>query len=85
MKTLKFRRKVVAGAMCVGLLLGTGNAFGANWLTLQGTEPAGAERLAKVWGFVQVQYQKDQSDPNGGRWLYSAKADCPGLGFPISF
>jgi hypothetical protein len=64
MKTLKFRKKIVAGATCLGLLLGTGNAFGANWLTLQGTEPAGAERLAKVWGFIQVQYQKDQSDPN---------------------
>ena len=64
MKTQRIRKKIVAGAACLGLLLGTGNAFGANWLTLQGTEPAGAERLAKVWGFVQVQYQNDQSDPN---------------------
>ena len=48
----------------VGLLLASANSFGANWLTLQGTEPPGAEQLAKVWGFVQVQYQDDQSDPN---------------------
>lgn len=48
----------------LGLLLASANTFGANWLTLQGTEPPGAEKLAKVWGFVQVQYQDDQSDPN---------------------
>jgi hypothetical protein len=30
---------------------------------LQGTEPAGAAPRAKVWGFVQAQYQKDNSDP----------------------
>ena len=77
MKILKFRKKVVVGAMCVGLLLGTGNAFGANWLTLQGTEPAGAERLAKVWGFVQVQYQKDQSDPNGAGGYIPPKLIAP--------
>ncbi len=64
MKTQRLRKSVVAGAACLGIILGATNAFGSNWLTLQGTEPAGAERLAKVWGFVQVQYQDDQSDPN---------------------
>jgi len=49
----------------MGLLALSVNAFGANWLTLQGTEPEGAEQLGKVWGFVQVQYQDDSSDPNG--------------------
>lgn len=48
----------------MGLLLLSANALGANWLTLQGTEPEGAEQLGKVWGFVQVQYQDDSSDPN---------------------
>ena len=47
----------------MALLVLTGNAFAANWLQLQGTEPEGAEQLAKVWGFVQVQYQDDSSDP----------------------
>ncbi len=47
----------------MGLLALSVNALGANWLTLQGTEPEGAEQLAKVWGFVQVQYQDDSSDP----------------------
>ena len=77
MRIHRVRKKVVAGAACLGLLLGTGNAFGANWLTLQGTEPAGAERLAKVWGFVQVQYQKDYSDPNGAGGYIPPKLIAP--------
>jgi len=66
MKTQRFRKSVIASVTCLSLLLGTTSAFGSNWLTLQGTEPAGAERMAKVWGFVQVQYQDDSSDPNPG-------------------
>lgn len=38
-------------------------AQSANWLMLQGTEPKDAAPRAKVWGFVQAQYQKDNSDP----------------------
>ncbi len=38
-------------------------AQAANWLMLQGTEPAGSAGRAKLWGFVQAQYQKDFSDP----------------------
>ena len=64
MNTYNFKKQIVAGSVCIGLLLSSVTTFGANWLTLQGTEPAGAEKLAKVWGFVQVQYQNDQSDPN---------------------
>ena len=64
MNTYNFKKQIVAGTVCIGLLLSSVTTFGANWLTLQGTEPAGAEKLAKVWGFVQVQYQDDQSDPN---------------------
>ena len=62
----KFNRKqILSGSLLAGLLVLSANALGANWLTLQGTEPEGAEQLAKVWGFVQVQYQDDSSDPNG--------------------
>jgi hypothetical protein len=47
------------------LLLGTASAVNAaNWLMLQGTEPAGASARARVWGFIQAQYQDDNSDPN---------------------
>ena len=66
MNTFNFKKQIVAGSMCFGLMLSSVTAFGANWLTLQGTEPEGAEQLAKVWGFVQVQYQDDMSDPNAG-------------------
>jgi hypothetical protein len=66
MKTRQFKRQLFLGSACFGLLLASVNAFGANWLAVQGTEPAGAEQLAKVWGFVQVQYQDDNSDPNAG-------------------
>lgn len=59
------RKQILSGSVLVGLLVLSANALGANWLTLQGTEPEGAEQLGKVWGFVQVQYQDDSSDPNG--------------------
>jgi hypothetical protein len=38
-------------------------AQAANWLALQGTEKAGAAPRAKLWGFIQAQYQQDFSDP----------------------
>ena len=56
--------KALAGSFLLGLFAFSGNAFAANWLLLQGTEPEGAEQLGKVWGFVQVQYQDDNSDPH---------------------
>jgi len=64
MMTHQYKKHIFSGSACIGLLMASINAFGANWLELQGTEPAGSEQLAKVWGFVQVQYQDDQSDPN---------------------
>ncbi|MGB5305408.1 MAG: phosphate-selective porin O and P [Gammaproteobacteria bacterium] len=48
----------------------TVTAQAANWLMLQGTEPAGAAARANVWGFVQVQYQKDFSDSNPAGNIY---------------
>lgn len=41
----------------LGALLLAGQAHSANWLMLQGTEPAGSAEMAKVWGFVQPEYQ----------------------------
>lgn len=70
MKNKIIRNYVLSGS---ALLLLSANAFSANWLTLQGTEPQGAEQLAKVWGFVQVQYQDDSSDPNGAGAYISPK------------
>lgn len=68
-----------AGSFVLGLLAFSGNAFGANWLALQGTEAEGAEQLAKVWGFVQVQYQDDSSDPNAAGGFIPPKLIGPNL------
>lgn len=38
-------------------MLGITSAQAANWLALQGNEPAGAAERAKLWGFVQPEYQ----------------------------
>jgi hypothetical protein len=71
------RKHILSGTALVGLLALSVNAFSANWLTLQGTEPEGAEQLAKVWGFVQVQYQDDSSDPNGAGGYIPPKLIAP--------
>src|SRR4030065_532274 len=50
---------------CAGAMITTVNtAQPANWLMLQGTEPAGTAARAYVWGFVQLDYQADTSEPN---------------------
>lgn len=61
-KTLK---KTALRVACLVAMTGLAeSALAANWLMLQGTEPSDAAPRAKVWGFVQAQYQKDFSDPN---------------------
>ena len=64
MKIFQVKRLLWAGATCLIVLLASAPAHAANWLMIQGTEPAGSADLARVWGFVQVQYQKDYSDSN---------------------
>ena len=78
------RQKILGGSLAGALLALSANAFGANWLMVQGTEPAGAEDLAKVWGFVQVQYQEDSSDP-GSRGFIPPKTIGPNLDTQESF
>jgi hypothetical protein len=74
------KMKVLAGSFLLGLFAFSGNASAANWLMVQGTEAEGAEQLAKVWGFVQVQYQDDSSDPNPNNGGYiSPKLVGPNL------
>lgn len=41
----------------LGGLLACSQVQATNWLMLQGTEPAGAAARAKVWGFIQPEYQ----------------------------
>jgi len=53
-------KKVALAATCTAMLGGMSTvvttAHAANWLMLQGTEPAGAAGRAKVWGFLQPTY-----------------------------
>lgn len=78
-------RKILSGSILLGLLALSANALAADWLSLQGTEPAGAEQVAKVWGFVQVQYQDDSSDPNGAGGYIPPKLIGPNLDSQSAF
>ena len=64
-----------AGVLCV--LLGQ-PAVAADWLSLQGTEPASANAV-RVWGFIQAQYQQNSSDPNAAGGFISPKLVGPNL------
>ncbi len=57
------RKSGLAAALCLNGMLASKPAQAANWLLLQGTEPASAVGRAKPWGFIQAQYQQDFSDP----------------------
>lgn len=58
---------LIAAAMIGGMAASTAQA--ANWLMLQGTEPAGAAARAKVWGFIQPEYQSTSgTELKAGPW-----------------
>jgi len=44
--------------LLLGLSLMTTQTYAANWLMLQGTEKPGSSARAKVWGFIQPEYQR---------------------------
>src|SRR4030065_441623 len=62
MKALK--QTALTLACVAGLGPSAQQADAANWLMLQGTEPAGTAARAYVWGFLQLDYQADTSEPN---------------------
>ena len=43
--------------LLAGLTVAVPQAYAANWLALQGTEKPGSAARAKVWGFIQPEYQ----------------------------
>jgi hypothetical protein len=61
--TKKMKTLLLAGITSCFLL---STAHAADWLMLQGTEPEDSAPRVKLWGFVQAQYQKDNSDANAG-------------------
>jgi len=74
------KRKLLLGLFAVTMIaLTSQSANAANWLMLQGTEKSGQAPRVYLWGFVQVQYQKDQSDPNGAGGFVPAKLIGPNL------
>ncbi|MDD4881006.1 MAG: porin [Gallionellaceae bacterium] len=82
-------QRTLLGAGCALALAGTAvPALAANWLMLQGTEPEGASARANVWGFIQMNYQDDLSDPNPSGQYVPPKLLGPDLdsqsGFNIS-
>jgi len=54
--------------LLLGLSLMTTQTYAANWLALQGTEKPGSSARAKVWGFIQPEYQRTDGTkiPAGG-------------------
>lgn len=55
--------------LLAGLSLMTTNSHASNWLMLQGTEPVNSSVRAKVWGFVQPEYQSmSGTELQAGPW-----------------
>lgn len=78
MKT--YMKKTALAAVCGLAAAGAaGQVHAANWLMLQGTEPADSAPRIKVWGFIQAQYQHDNSDPNPAGGYIPPKLIGPNL------
>jgi len=71
------KKTLIAAGITQCLLFSTAHA--ANWLMLQGTEPESSAPRAKVWGFIQAQYQKDNSDANATNGYVPPKLIGPNL------
>ena len=76
---MSYKNKLLIKAIGVSLLSCASSVQAANWLMLQGTEPEGQSARAKVWGFVQAQYQYDTSDPNSNGGYNPPKLIGPNL------
>jgi hypothetical protein len=80
MKETTTSKRGLLRAACILALTGmAGSAQAANWLMLQGTEPEGTAARANVWGFIQMNYQKDSSDPNAAGQYVPPKLLGPDL------
>ncbi len=69
-KDSSFKRILLNSAVMLTLST-AGSAYAANWLMIQGTEPAAASQPVKFWGFLQAQYEKDYSNPNSTSGVYT--------------
>ncbi len=63
-------KKIIMPVTLACTLLAASQAQAANWLMLQGTEETGQASRVNLWGFIQAQYQYDNSDANAaGRYI----------------
>ncbi len=63
------KRTALAAACAASALLASGEALAVNWLKMQGTEPPGAAARARVWGFIQPEYQQTKGTKlRAGGW-----------------
>ena len=85
MNTSKFRKILMFTTVWLVVTLASGALSAADWLMVQGTEPEGSADPVRVWGFVQVQYQNDQSDPNPAGGYIPPKLIGPDLDSQSAF
>ena len=78
---IRSKRNIVCMIAGLAGCLMTQTAYSANWLMLQGTETAkqGEAPRAHLWGFIQAQYQYDNSDPNTAGGYVPPKLIGPNL------
>ena len=76
--SVKSIKKIAVLMATLGSIAAT-DSQAANWLMLQGTEPESSVPRAYVWGFVQVQAQKDESTPNSTGGYIPPKLIGPNL------
>ncbi len=66
---MNFKKKLFISSIVTILLTGMSTVHSTNWLSLQGTEPDGQSARARVWGFIQPEYQStDGTKLKGGPW-----------------
>jgi len=66
---MNHKKNLLIKAVGVALLSCVSTVHSANWLALQGTEPDGQSARARVWGFVQPEYQSmSGSKVEAGAW-----------------
>ena len=82
---MNHKKNVLIKAVGVALLSCVSTVHSANWLALQGTEPDGQSARARLWGFIQVQYQKDNSDANSSGGYIPPKLIGPNLNEQSTF
>ena len=61
--------KKLGTAVAMAATIASGSSQAANWLMLQGTEDPGSAPRAKVWGFIQPEYQYTKgTELRAGPW-----------------